>query len=65
MPRQMSSWDPVKQFGNPTRSEALDTVTSKVKKIEVRKQGVEITVHPPLGYKKYMKTFYNLSNKKQ
>ena len=31
MPRQMSPWNPVKQFGNPTRSEALNAVISKVK----------------------------------
>lgn len=41
MPRQMSPWDPVNEFGNPTRSEALNAVISKFKKVELRKQDVE------------------------
>ena len=53
MPRQMSPWDPVNQFGNPTRSEALNAVISKVKKFEVRKQGVETSARRPLEYKEY------------
>ena len=51
MPRQMSPWDPVNQFGNPTRSEALNTVIAKVQKFEVRKQGVETSARWPLEYK--------------
>lgn len=53
MPRQMSPWDPVNHFGNPTRSEALNAVISKVKKFEVRKQGVETSARRPLEYKEY------------
>ena len=53
MSRQMSPCDPVNQFGNPTRSEELNTVISKVKKFEVQKQAVETSAHQPLEYKEY------------
>ncbi len=53
MPRQMYPWDPVNHFCNPTRSEALNAVISKVKKFEVRKQGVETLARQPLEYKEY------------
>ena len=53
MPRQMSPWDHVNHFDNPTRSEALNAVISKVKKFEVRKQGVQTLAHWPLEYKEY------------
>ena len=53
IPIQMSPWDPVNQFGNPTRYEALNTLISKVKKIEVRKQGVETSARWQLEYKEY------------
>ena len=41
------------QFGNQTRSEALNAVISIVKKVKVRKQGVKTSVHRPLEYKEY------------
>ena len=31
MPRQMSPWDPVNEYGNPTRSEILNALVSMVK----------------------------------
>ncbi len=48
MPRKMSPWEAVNHFGNPTRSEALNAVISKVKKFEVRKQGFETLACQPL-----------------
>ena len=48
IPRLVSPWDPVNQFGNPTRSEDSNIVVSNVKKLKGRKQGIE-----PIEYKEY------------
>lgn len=53
MPRQMVTWDPVNEFGNPTRSESINVLVSKVKKYEVRQQGVATKARRPLEFREY------------
>lgn len=41
MPRINTTWDPVNERGSPTRSDAVNKLIKKVKKIEVRREGAE------------------------
>ncbi|KAL3665132.1 hypothetical protein V7S43_009764 [Phytophthora oleae] len=41
MPRINTTWDPVTERGNPTRSDAVNKLIKKVKKFEVRREGAE------------------------
>ncbi|EGZ12074.1 hypothetical protein PHYSODRAFT_336540 [Phytophthora sojae] len=41
MPRVNSTWDPVTQRDNPTRSDAVNKLIKRVKKFEVRREGAE------------------------
>jgi len=41
MPRINTTWDPVTERGNPTRSDAVKKLIKKVKKFEVRREGAE------------------------
>ncbi|KAG1703778.1 hypothetical protein DVH05_006792 [Phytophthora capsici] len=40
MPRVNTSWDPVTEQGNPTRSDAVNKLIKRVKRSEVRREGV-------------------------
>ena len=63
MPLHLSPWHPIHKEGNPTRSEALNAVISKVRKFEVRQQGVSTSARRPLEYKEY-KNILNLVKRK-
>lgn len=41
MPRSSTTWDPVTECGNPTRSDAVNKLIKRVKRFEVRGEGAE------------------------
>ncbi|KAE9345956.1 hypothetical protein PF008_g8514 [Phytophthora fragariae] len=54
MPRINSTWDPVTERGNPTRSDAVNKLIKKVKKFEVRREGSESKAHRALEFEEFM-----------
>ena len=53
MPLRSMQWDDIYQRGNPTRSSAVNDVITKVKKYEVRREGVTSAAHCPLEWEEF------------
>ena len=51
IPRKSMAWDPIRNEGNPTRSDLVNDLIKKVKRFEVRQEGVESSARRPLEYK--------------
>ncbi|ETN00948.1 hypothetical protein PPTG_17274 [Phytophthora nicotianae INRA-310] len=54
MPRRTVAWDPIRSEGNPTRSEAVNAVIKKVKRCEVRGEGVQSAARRPIEYEEFI-----------
>ncbi|KAI9981083.1 hypothetical protein PInf_010492 [Phytophthora infestans] len=54
MPRRTVPWDPIRNEGNPTRSEAVNAVIKKVKRSEVRREGVQSAARRPIEYEEFL-----------
>ncbi|KAG3231873.1 hypothetical protein PI124_g23032 [Phytophthora idaei] len=54
MPRINATWDPVTERGNPTRSDAVNKLIKKVKKFEVRREGVETEARRSVEFEEFM-----------
>jgi hypothetical protein len=54
MPRQLMTWDPVNNMGNPTRSLKVLKAINDVKKFEVRRQGTPTQVRRPIEYDEFL-----------
>ncbi|ETO84830.1 hypothetical protein F444_01297 [Phytophthora nicotianae P1976] len=54
MPRRTVAWDPIRSEGNPTRSEAVNAVIKKVKRCEVRREGVQPAARRPIEYEEFI-----------
>ena len=54
MPRKLMPWDPISMTGNPTRSEEVNSIIKRVKKFEVRQQGVQSSATRPIEYQELM-----------
>ena len=55
-------WDPIRKEGNPTRSSEVNDVITKVKKFEVRKEGVVSKARRPLEYDEFINLMKMLRN---
>ena len=53
MPLRSMQWDDIYQRGNPTRSIAVNDVITKVKKYEVRQEGVTSAACRPLEWEEF------------
>ena len=53
MPLRSMQWDDIYQRGNPTRSSAVNDVITKVKKYEVRREGVTSAARHPLEWEEF------------
>ncbi|ETK73968.1 hypothetical protein L915_19155 [Phytophthora nicotianae] len=54
MPRRTVAWDPIRSEGNPTRSKAVNAVIKKVKRCEVRREGVQSAARRPIEYEEFI-----------
>ncbi|KAL8008308.1 hypothetical protein Plhal703r1_c02g0009601 [Plasmopara halstedii] len=54
MPRKSVPWDPIRQEGNPTRSDSVNMLIKQIKKAEVRKEGVASSARRPLEYMEFL-----------
>ncbi|ETN04052.1 hypothetical protein PPTG_15409 [Phytophthora nicotianae INRA-310] len=54
MPRRTVPWDPIRNEGNPTRSETVNAVIKKVKRCEVRREGVQSAARRPIEYGEFL-----------
>jgi hypothetical protein len=53
MPLRSMQWDDIYERGNPTRSSAVNDVITKVKKYEVRREGVTSAARRPLEWEEF------------
>jgi hypothetical protein len=53
IPRRSAPWDPIRREGNPTRSADVNNLIKKVKKFEVRKQGVCSQARRAIEYEEF------------
>ena len=58
-------WDPIQKEGNPTRSSEVNDVITKVKKFEVRKEGVVSKARRPLEYDEFINLIKMLQNEER
>ncbi|ETP55263.1 hypothetical protein F442_00174 [Phytophthora nicotianae P10297] len=54
MPRVHTSWDPVTERGNPTRSDAVNKLIKKVKKFEVRREGADSQARRAVEFNEFL-----------
>ncbi|ETK93610.1 hypothetical protein F442_03291 [Phytophthora nicotianae P10297] len=54
MPRINSTWNPVMERGNPTRSDEVNKPIKKVKKFEIRREGAESNVRRPVELDEFL-----------
>ena len=62
IPRKSMAWDPIRNEGNPTRSDLVNDLIKKVKRFEVRQEGVQSSARRPLEYKEYLNILKILRN---
>ncbi|GMF66044.1 unnamed protein product [Phytophthora lilii] len=55
MPRKTVQWDPVRAEGNLTRSEAVNALIKRVKKFEVRREGVQSNARRLIEYEEFIR----------
>ena len=53
MPLRTMQWDDIHLRGNPTHSAAVNDVIAKVKKFEVRQEGVSSQAHRPIEWEEF------------
>ena len=53
MPNCLMAWNSTAGIGNPTRSSEVNDLITRVKKKEVRRQGVESSAHRPLTHEEF------------
>lgn len=53
MPRLKAVWDPISKHGNPTRSDEVNKLIKKVKKHEVRREGVKPSARRPIEFNEF------------
>jgi len=54
IPRRTLQWDPIRKEGNPTRSEYVNAVIKRVKRSEVRGEGVQSAARRPIEYEEFI-----------
>lgn len=54
MPRRSQQWDSERQQGNPTKSDELNDLIKRVKKFEVRRQGIPSQARRPFEHKEFL-----------
>ncbi|KAL3657121.1 hypothetical protein V7S43_018033 [Phytophthora oleae] len=54
MPRVNATWDPVTAQGTPTRSDAVNKLIKKVKRFEVRREGVGSNARRPIEFDEFV-----------
>ncbi|ETN18607.1 hypothetical protein PPTG_21583 [Phytophthora nicotianae INRA-310] len=55
MPRCTVPWDPIRNEGNPTRSDLVNAVIKKVKRSEIRREGVQSAARRPVDYEEFIR----------
>ena len=65
MPRKNAVWDPIRMEGNPTRSSEVNEMIRKVKKFEVRREGVRSSARRPLEFDEFLTLLSVLRNDKK
>eukprot|EP00644_Phytophthora_capsici_P010217 jgi/Phyca11/9792/fgenesh1_pm.PHYCAscaffold_41_\ len=64
MPRVNTSWDPVTEQGNPTRSDAVNKLIKRVKRSEVRREGVGSNARRAIEFDEFLSLLTLLELKK-
>lgn len=54
MPRKNVVWDPIRNEGNPTRSDSVNQLIRAVMKSEVRRQGAQSCARRPLEFDEFL-----------
>ena len=54
MPQNTMIWDPIPKEGKPTRSSKGNEVITKIKKFEVRKEGVVSQTRRPIEFNEFL-----------
>ena len=54
MPRRNALWDPIRQEGNPTRSDPVNRLIKTIKRFEVRKEGVPSKAGRHIEYEEFL-----------
>ena len=60
MPNRMMVWNEISNCGNPTRCTLINDMIKRVKKMEVRKQGVPSRARRPMTHEVYKATLVKL-----